>query len=124
MKIVIPTATDSLDGPFDPRFGRGAYFCIVDSDTGAFQAHPNPGANASGGAGVQASQFVANQKVQAVVGGDFGPNAHMTLAAAGIAMYLAPAGESLTGRQLLERFQAGKLQAVKAPTSAGHHGRS
>ena len=124
MKIVIPTATDSLDGPFDPRFGRGAYFCIVDSDTGAFQAHSNPAKSARGGAGVQAAQFIANQNVQAAIGGDFGPNAHMTLSAAGIAMYLAPAGESLTGRQLLERFRAGKLQAAKAPTSAGHHGRS
>lgn len=123
MKIAISTATDQLDGPFDPRFGRGAFFCIVDTDSGAFQAHANAGLQATGGAGVQAAQFVANQGVQVVISGDFGPNAHMTLAAAGIAMYLAPSGEALTGREMLDRFQAGQLKQASAPTGPGHRHR-
>jgi len=123
MAIVITTSTDSLDGPFDPRFGRAAYFCLVDAKTGDFQAFPNAAVSAAGGAGVQASQFIGNHGAEAVISGDFGPNAYMTLNAAGIRMYLAPAGESLTGRQLLERYRAGELQeATGGPTHGGRHG--
>lgn len=121
MKIVLTTATESLDGPFDPRFGRGQYFCLVDNTSGACEAHANPGINATGGAGVQAAQLVDQLGANAVISGDFGPNAYMTLKAANIEMYLAPTGEALTGRQVLERFEQNKLEQVSSPTSAGHH---
>ena len=121
MKIILPTATDSLDGPFDSRFGRGKFFCLVDSETSEYQAHANPGVNATGGAGVQASQLVAELGAEVAISGDFGPNAYMTLNAAGVAMYLAPAGDALTGRQVLEAFQQGKLEKVSGPTGPGHH---
>ena len=73
MRIVVTTTTPDLDSPVDPRFGRGAYFVVVDTSTLEWQAHPNPAAAASGGAGIRAAQFVAEQKAQAVISGDFGP---------------------------------------------------
>jgi predicted Fe-Mo cluster-binding NifX family protein len=121
MKIAITTATETLDSAFDPRFGRGANFVIVDTETEAWEAYPNPALNASGGAGVQAAQFIAGHGAQAVISGDFGPKAYSALAAAGVQMFLAPAGEALTARELLARYQEGQLEQVSAPTGPGHH---
>jgi len=120
MKIVLSTISPELDSEIDPRFGRGATLLVVDMDTMQSEGHPNPGVNASGGAGVQAAQFAADQRAHAVLSGDFGPNAFNALQAAGVAMYLY--GDSRTARQAIERFQAGQLQQVGAPTQSGHHG--
>jgi predicted Fe-Mo cluster-binding NifX family protein len=121
MKIILTTTSPDLDSEVDPRFGRGAYLLVVDSDSLVWQAHPNPGVGATGGAGTLAAQFAANQKAAAVISGDFGPNAYNALQAAGIAMYLF--GTSRTGRQAAERFKAGQLQLVGAPTGPGHPSR-
>jgi predicted Fe-Mo cluster-binding NifX family protein len=121
MKIAISIAGNSLNSPFDARFGRAAAFCIVDTESGIWQTLDNPALSASGGAGVQASQFVAKQGAQAVVSGAFGPNAFDTLAAAKIEMYLAPGNETRTASEILEMFSAGQLTKAKATTHAGHH---
>ena len=122
MKIAISTSGKTLDSPFDSRFGRAAAFCIVDTETGECESFDNPALSASGGAGVQASQFVAEQGVQAVVSGAFGPNAFDTLAAAEIEMFLAPGNEIHTAAEILEMFKAGQLTKAKAATHEGHHG--
>lgn len=122
MKLAISISGNTLDSPFDPRFGRAAAFCLVDSETGAWTVHENPALSASGGAGVQASQFIAKLGAQAVVSWAYGPNAFDTLSPAGIAMYLAPTGQTLTAAAVLELFRAGKLEKTAAATHAGHHG--
>jgi predicted Fe-Mo cluster-binding NifX family protein len=121
MKIVLTTTSANLEAQVDPRFGRGAYFLVVDPDTLEWQAYPNPGVGASGGAGSLAAQFVANQKAKAVISGDFGPNAYNALQAADIAMYLF--GACTTPGQAIESFKTGKLQQVGAPTGPGLHRR-
>jgi predicted Fe-Mo cluster-binding NifX family protein len=120
MRIILSTASPSLDSDIDPRFGRSAYLLAVDTETLQWQAHPNPGVHASGGAGSQAAQFVAAQKAEAVISGDFGPNAFAALQAAGISMYLY--GQARKAQEAIERFQTGQLQQVGAPTARGHHG--
>jgi predicted Fe-Mo cluster-binding NifX family protein len=122
MKIVITISGNTINSPFDPRFGRAAAFCLVDTETGAWTVHENPALSASGGAGVQAAQFVAKLGAQAVVSGAYGPNAADTLSPAGIEMYLAPAGETLTAAEVLELFRAGKLSKAESATHAGHRG--
>jgi predicted Fe-Mo cluster-binding NifX family protein len=117
MRIVVTTTTPDLDSPVDPRFGRGAYFVLIDADTMDWQAHPNPAAAASGGAGIRAAQFVAEQKADGVISGDFGPNAHQALAAAGIGMYLF--GGSASARQAVERFKAGELETPGGSVEQG-----
>jgi predicted Fe-Mo cluster-binding NifX family protein len=121
MKILLTATSPSIDSNIDPRFGRGAYLIVVDTDTLEWQAHPNPGVGASGGAGTQAAQIAANQPVKAAISGDFGPNAYNALQAAGIDMYLY--GTSSTVKEAIEQFKAGKLESVGAPTGRGHHGR-
>ena len=122
MKIAISISGKTLDSPFDARFGRAAAFCIVDTKSGEWQAIDNPALSASGGAGVQAAQFVARQGVGAVVSGAFGPNAFDTLAAAEIEMYLAPGNQSHTAAKILEMFKAGQLTKAETATHNGHHG--
>ena len=122
MKLAISITGNKLESPFDPRFGRAAAFCLVDSETGAWTTHENPALSASGGAGVQAAQFVAKLGAQVVVSGAYGPNAFDTLSPAGVEMYLAPTGETLTAAQVLALFKAGKLNKTAAATNAGHHG--
>jgi predicted Fe-Mo cluster-binding NifX family protein len=124
MKIFLTTTSPNMDSAVDPRFGRGAYLLMVDTTRLQWEAHPNPGVNASGGAGIQAAQFVTDQKAEAALSGDFGPHAFEALQAGGIAMYLY--GDCHTARQDIERFMAGQLQQVGAPTrddcDGGHHG--
>lgn len=121
MKIIITSAAPNLEAQVDGRFGRGAYFLVIDPDTLEWQAHPNLGVNASGGAGTLAAQFVANQQAQAVISGDFGPNAYSAIKAAGISMYLF--GACQTVREVIEGFKAGSLEQVGAPAGWGRRSR-
>jgi predicted Fe-Mo cluster-binding NifX family protein len=122
MKLAISISGNKLESPFDPRFGRAAAFCLVDSETNEWTAHENPALSASSGAGVQAAQFIAKLGAQAVVSGAYGPNAFDTLSPAGIEMYLAPTGVTLTVADVLVLFKAGKLSKTATATNAGHHG--
>ncbi|MGB6421707.1 MAG: NifB/NifX family molybdenum-iron cluster-binding protein, partial [Anaerolineales bacterium] len=114
----------SADGPqleaqLDARFGRCAYFIFVDTETHAWEASPNPAIDASGGAGTQAAQFIANQGAQAVISGYFGPNAFEALDAAGIIMYAAAGGRV---ESVVEQFSSGQRKKVTVPGASGHHG--
>jgi predicted Fe-Mo cluster-binding NifX family protein len=114
MKIIITTVAPSIESQVDPRFGRAAYLLVVDPDTLEWQAHPNPGVNAPGGAGIAAAQFVVEQKGNAIISGDFGPNAFDALNAAKRSIYLL--GSSRTAREVVERFQAGLLERFDTAT--------
>jgi len=120
MKIVLTATSQDIDSDIDSRFGRAAYLLVIDTDTFEWDAQINPGVTASGGAGIMAAQSATHLGVEAVISGDFGPNAYNALRAAGINMYLY--GDCLTVRQAIERFKTGQLKQVEAPTSAGHHG--
>jgi len=116
MKIVLTTASPDIESEIDPRFGRGAYLLVVNLEGLEWEAHPNPGVNASGGAGIQAAQFVTDQKAKAVISGDFGPHAHDALNMGGVSMYLY--GDCRTAREAIESFKEGKLRQVGAPTKS------
>jgi predicted Fe-Mo cluster-binding NifX family protein len=119
MKIILTTVAPNIESEVDPRFGRGAYLLVVDPNTLEWQAHPNPGASASGGAGIQAAQFVTEHKAEAVISGDFGPHAFEALHAAGVPMYLF--GDSRTAQDVIARFKAGQLKQVGAATREDCH---
>jgi predicted Fe-Mo cluster-binding NifX family protein len=124
MKIALTTTSPDITSEVDPRFGRGANLLIVDPDTLEWWAYPNPGARATGGAGIRAAQFVCDLKVDVVISGDFGPHAYQALNAAGLPMYIY--GSSGTAQQVIERFKADQLQRIGAPTRGecdqGHSG--
>jgi predicted Fe-Mo cluster-binding NifX family protein len=120
MKICLTSAGPSLDSEMDPRFGRCQYFILIDPETMAFEAIENSNLGASGGAGIQSSQFVSNKSVEAVITGQVGPNAYSTLQAAGIKIITGGAGKI---REMVEKFKNGQLSSfAQGPTARAHFG--
>ena len=119
MKLAVTAQGIDLDSPMDPRFGRCQYFVIIDLDTEEFEAIANQSLMASGGAGIQSAQFLADRKVDAVITGNVGPNAERALQGAGIKVYTMTSG---TVREAVEAYKAGKLSAVSGATVRSHFG--
>jgi predicted Fe-Mo cluster-binding NifX family protein len=119
MKIVVTANGEDLQAATSPIFGRCPIYLFVDTETMGTEAVANPALAASGGAGVQAAQFVAQRGAQAVLTGNVGPNAFQVFQAAGIPVYLCPQG---TVERAVEAYRAGKLSAVAAPTAPAHAG--
>ena len=69
MKLAITGGTPQIKTQLERRFGRCAYFIIVDTETRAWEAFPNPAADARGGAGTQAAQFLANRVLRLLSAG-------------------------------------------------------
>lgn len=119
MKIAITASGNSIEHPFNPRFGRADHFILVDSETREWQALPNPAADARGGAGPQAVQFITRQGAQAIISGRYGPNAFSALEAANIRAYIASEGSV---NEVLQQFLDGQLEQASAATGEELHG--
>ncbi len=119
MRIVVSSQGDHLDAPVSLVFGRCPVYLFVDTETMEWEAVPNPALSQSGGAGIQAAQFVVNRRAQAVLTGNLGPNAFEVLRAAGIPGYLVSEG---TVRQAVEAFRAGRLQQLGGASVGDHAG--
>ena len=109
MLIAISSQKPESDSLVDTRFGRAQYFMIWNTESRKWEAHANPAVGQSGGAGVAAAQFMIDHNVNAVLSGDFGPNANQALGAANIEMSLFTA-EVDTVQSALELFRNGKLK--------------
>ncbi len=114
-KICVTSTGPTLESAVDPRFGRCAYFMIVDPDTLAFEAVSNAAAMASGGAGIQAAQTVASTGVEAVLTGSVGPNAFPALEDSGIKILVGVSG---TIKSAVESYSSGSLDELKTPGPA------
>ncbi|KPL02170.1 MAG: dinitrogenase iron-molybdenum cofactor biosynthesis protein [candidate division Zixibacteria bacterium SM1_73] len=119
MKIAITSQGDSLDASVDPRFGRCAYFIIIDLETEEIEAVPNPASGAMGGAGPQAAQTLSDKGVEAVITGNVGPNAFQSLKAGNIKMY---EGASGTVKESLTKYKKGELKEFSNSSVPGHFG--
>ena len=119
MKVAVSASGKDLDAPIDPRFGRCAYFVVVETESMAFEAFDNSNAALGGGAGIQSAQFVASKGAKAVITGHCGPNAVRTLNAAGIEVFV---GQSGTVREAIERFVQGALTNTTQPNVPDHFG--
>ncbi len=92
MRIAVSTNNGGLEDTVSPVFARAPTFTIADVENGKIKdvrVIQNPAAMA-GGAGIQAAQTLINEGVQAVIAGNFGPNASGILTQAGIAMISSP----------------------------------
>ena len=119
MKVAITAGEPKFEAELEPRFGRCAYFLIVDTETQDWKPMQNPAAEAMGGAGPQAAQFLADQEVEAVISGEFGPNAYTALEAGGIRMFRAQVEPIDT---LVEKLLTDQLEPVSGPTGPQRHG--
>ena len=112
MKIVISSSGPDMDSAVDPRFGRAAYFLIVESDTGELieSIDNSVGREAAQGAGIGAAAMVAEKGVKVVLTGRVGPKAMDVIERANIRVVADASG---TVRDAVERFRSG------APAGSG-----
>lgn len=119
MSIAVSSAGPTLDAQVDPRFGRCAYFLIVDPSTMAFEVVENAGVAATQGAGIAAAQMIAGKGVEAVLTGSCGPNAWQVLDAARVKVFTDVSG---LVRDVVQSYAGGVLKAGTQPNVAPHHG--
>lgn len=119
MKVLITSQGRALDSQIDSRFGRAAYFALLDTETGQMNVVQNTqGQETAQGAGIVASEQAARLGAQAIVTGHCGPKAYRALASVGIPVYLCGAG---TVKQAFEKFKDGVLTTAAGPDVAGHN---
>ena len=119
MKVAVTASGKDLDASIDPRFGRCAYFIIVDTDSMNFEVFENESMTLGSGAGIQSAQFIAGKGGKVLITGNVGPNAANTLSAAGIQLI---AGQTGTVRQAVENYNRGILKPTTAANVPGHFG--
>ena len=119
MKIAISAKEPSLDAQIDPRFGRCAYFIILDPESLKVESIRNASGSLGGGAGIQAAQLVIDKGVQYVLTGNCGPKAHEVLTAAAVGVIVGCSG-SVKG--VVEKFIAGELLVSTEPNAPVHSG--
>ena len=119
MKIVVTAGGADLDAQASPVFGRCPAYVFVDTETMQFEAVQNPAVSASGGAGIQAAQFVIERGARAVVTGNVGPNAFNVFQAARVPVHLFGGG---TVRQAVEAYKAGQLPVAGGANVPAHAG--
>ena len=119
MKIAITATGKTMDSPVDQRFGRAAYFVVVDTETMDFAVIDNENVAAAGGAGISSAKVVIDAGAEAVLTGNCGPNAQRTLSAAGVRLYTGVTG---TVAEAVELFKGGKLTEAEGPNVQSHFG--
>jgi len=105
MKTVITSHNNNLTSGFDKRFGRAAWYCIYDEDTGETNFVNNENINATHGAGVRAAEKMAELKVNKVISGDFGPKAKQLLNKFNIQMIIID-DENLTVQDIINKIKS------------------
>jgi len=119
MKIAVSSSGKNLDSQVDSRFGRGAYFVIVETDDMSFEAFDNENISLGHGAGIQAAQFVASKGAKAVITGKCGPKAMKTLSAGQVEVFVDQSG---TIKAAVERYKRGDVKSTSIPNVAEHYG--
>lgn len=119
MKICVTSQGKDLESTVDPRFGRCAYFIIVNPETMEFEALDNSSINAGGGAGIQSGQLVSEQGAKAVLTGNVGPNAYQTLNAGGIEIITGVSGRV---KDAVIKYKNGELKTTSGPNVGSHFG--
>jgi len=119
MKIAITSTGAKLEDEVDPRFGRGHYFILFDTESNKFEAVENTGAQGMGGVGILSGQLMADKGVETVLTGSCGPNAFQTLQAAGIKVITGATG---TVQEAIDKFKSGDYKAISQANASAHSG--
>ena len=104
MKTIISSTGNSLKSPFDLRFGRAGWFCLLDEETGKTSFIENEHRDASHGAGTRVVEKVVDLGVTKVISGDFGPKAKELLDKFNIQMVIIP-DESNTVADIIDKIK-------------------
>jgi predicted Fe-Mo cluster-binding NifX family protein len=119
MKVAVSSSGQDLYSHIDPRFGRCAYFIMVETDDMSFEVFDNQSIALGGGAGIQSAQFISSKGAKAVITGHCGPNAVQTLVAAAIEVFLGNTG---IVREALQKFRNGELTSTNVANASEYSG--
>ena len=118
MRIAISSTGRDLNANLDPRFGRAAYFIILDSETMDFKAVENSqNLNSSQGAGIQAGKAMADQRIDTLITGHCGPKAFKVLQNAGVKIITGAGGRVA---DVIDQFKNGDLAITPEANVEGH----
>jgi len=118
MKIAVSSTGKDLTSNVDPRFGRAETFIIVDLQSMDFKAIENvQQRHLPQGAGIQAAQAVAAEKVDAVITGNCGPKAFRLLQAAGIQVVTGAKGRI---DEVIRQYRQGEFESAEKANVGGH----
>lgn len=119
MKIAVTSTGPTLDDQVEVRFGRCAYFLMIDTETMQAETVENPNIALGGGAGIQSAQLMSEKGVTCVLTGNCGPNAFNVFGQAGIQVIVGVSGPV---RLAVEQFKTGALTSASGPNVASHFG--
>jgi len=121
MKIAVTSTGPTLDDNVEARFGRCAYFLIIETDTMQLEALENPNIALGGGAGIQSAQLMSEKGVTIVLTGNCGPNAFNVFGQAGIQVIVGVSGPA---RNAVAQFKTGAFSSASGPNVSNHFGMS
>ena len=118
MKIAVTSTGKDLTSDVDPRFGRAAYFIIVDPATLEFEVVENTqNLNLPQGAGIQAGKTILNSKAEVLITGNCGPKAFKVLNEAKIKIITAAKGRVI---DVVQQYKNGNLNTSQGANVEGH----
>lgn len=121
MRICVATTKGGLDDNVAPTFGRCPTYTLVECEGTEIRDSSvveNSSANAMGGAGIQAAQYVAGQGAEAVIAGNFGPNSISVLSQSNVKSIQA---QGIVG-EVVTSYLKGELGPLAGSTVKGHFG--
>jgi predicted Fe-Mo cluster-binding NifX family protein len=122
MKICVATTKGGLEDNVSPIFGRCPAYTFVEVEGKEIkntEVVQNQFAGAAGGAGIQASQFVAGSGSNVVIAGSYGPNALPILNQAGIKIVSM---QGISVKDAVMKYLNGELPEVSPATGPAYGG--
>ncbi len=122
MIIAVTSLKEGIKSEIDDRFGRAEYFTLISIGEGKDEVYTiqNEAKNDAGGAGGKAVRILYQNKVEAVITGEFGPKAMDALKAFDIKGYRK--GAANTVEEAIKLYKDGKLEIVDTATAPEHNG--
>ena len=106
MKIAISTTNGTSTESLNPRFGRCDAFAVYNTESESWSSLINPAIEAQGGAGTKVVQFLAQNAIDVIITGHYGPNAYRAIQASSMQAFQATTG---TPQELVEQFHNNQL---------------
>ena len=108
MRIAVSSTGTTLTSEIDSRFGRAAYFIIVDPETMKYEFVENKqNLNLPQGAGIQAGKTIVDNNVDILITGNCGPKAFKVLQGAAIKIIIGVKGSV---SEAILAYKNGKLK--------------
>lgn len=118
MKIAVTSTGKELSSDLDPRFGRAAYFIMVDPETMAFEVVENTqNLDLPQGAGIQAGKTIVDNKADVLITGNCGPKAFKVLQSAHVKIVTGAKGNVTDA---ISQYQNGELKEASEANVEGH----